>query len=72
MPLPFQVDLDLAPHTTLSKAGRDYAHNCFSMPDLKLSPGYHIGVSGLASGYSEPDTVDIYAVSVVLACSRRS
>lgn len=57
-----QVDLDLSPHTTLAKAGRDYAHNCFSLPGLNLTPGSYVGLSGLASGYTEPDSIDVYAV----------
>ncbi|GAA6060111.1 hypothetical protein JCM10212_003519 [Sporobolomyces blumeae] len=59
-----RVDLDLAPHTTLAKAGRDYAHNCFTLDGVNLSPGSYIGVSGLASGNTEPDTIDIYAMDV--------
>ncbi|KAK4048355.1 hypothetical protein OIV83_004877 [Microbotryomycetes sp. JL201] len=59
-----RVDLDLSPHTTLAKAGRDYAHNCFIMPGVSLTPGHHLGVSALASGYTEPDAVDIYALDV--------
>jgi hypothetical protein len=58
-----QVDLDLSPHTTLAKAGRDYAHNCFHLPGLTLAPGNYVGISGLASAYTEPDTIDVYAVS---------
>lgn len=67
-----QVDLDLSPHTTLAKAGRDYAHNCFMLPGVKLTPGYHVGVSGLASGYTEPDSIDVYAVSSPLFPATRS
>ncbi|KAM0791212.1 hypothetical protein ACM66B_005693 [Microbotryomycetes sp. NB124-2] len=59
-----RVDLDLSPHTTLSKAGRDYAHNCFIMTGVSLTPGHHLGVSALASGYTEPDAVDVYALDV--------
>ncbi|KAK4053879.1 hypothetical protein OIO90_003716 [Microbotryomycetes sp. JL221] len=59
-----RVDLDLSPHTSLAKAGRDYAHNCFVMSGVILAPGNHIGVSALASGYTEPDAVDIYALDV--------
>ncbi|ORY81781.1 concanavalin A-like lectin/glucanase domain-containing protein [Leucosporidium creatinivorum] len=56
-----RVDLDLSPHTTLAKAGRDYAHNCFHLPGLTLAPGSYVGLSGLASAYTEPDTIDVYA-----------
>ncbi|GAA6016735.1 hypothetical protein JCM11491_000224 [Sporobolomyces phaffii] len=59
-----RVDLDLAPHTTLSKAGRDYAHNCFTLDGVNLTPGSYLGISGLASGNTEPDTIDIYAMDV--------
>jgi hypothetical protein len=58
------VDLDLAPHTTLAKAGRDYAHNCFTLDGVNLTPGSYLGISGLASGNTEPDTIDIYAMDV--------
>ncbi|KAM0752451.1 concanavalin A-like lectin/glucanase [Meredithblackwellia eburnea MCA 4105] len=59
-----RVDLDLAPHTTLAKAGRDYAHNCFTLPGIKLTPGNYFGLTGLASGNAEPDSVDVYAMDV--------
>ncbi|SGY22836.1 BQ5605_C019g08864 [Microbotryum silenes-dioicae] len=59
-----RVDLDLAPHTTLDKIGRDYAHNCFLMEGIKLPPKGYIGISGLAGGNSEPDAIDIYAVDI--------
>ncbi|SCV71830.1 BQ2448_4524 [Microbotryum intermedium] len=59
-----RVDLDLAPHTTLEKAGRDYAHNCFHMEGVKLPPKGYLGISGLAGGNSEPDAIDIYAVDI--------
>lgn len=65
-PTSLQVDLDLSPHTTLAQAGRDYAHNCFHLPGLTLAPGSYIGISGLASAYTEPDTIDVYAVSWVI------
>ncbi|GAA5925140.1 uncharacterized protein JCM15063_004934 [Sporobolomyces koalae] len=55
---------DLSPHTTLAKAGRDYAHNCFTLDGVNLTPGSFIGISGLASGNTEPDTIDIYAMDV--------
>lgn len=64
------MDLDLSPHTSLSQAGRDYAHNCFSLPGINLSPGHYVGVSGMASGYVEPDTIDIYAVSFFLVLKK--
>ncbi|GAA5865817.1 hypothetical protein JCM1840_006260 [Sporobolomyces johnsonii] len=59
-----RVDLDLSPHTTLSKAGRDYAHTCFTLDGVNLTPGSYVGVSGLASGNTEPDTIDVYAMDV--------
>ncbi|GAA5876000.1 hypothetical protein JCM8547_000674 [Rhodosporidiobolus lusitaniae] len=59
-----RVDLDLSPHTTLSKAGRHYEHNCFTLPGVTLSSGMHLGLSGLASGSTEPDSVDVYALDV--------
>ncbi|GAA5832453.1 hypothetical protein JCM3766R1_003081 [Sporobolomyces carnicolor] len=59
-----RVDLDLAPHTTLAKAGRDYAHNCFTLDGVNLNPGNYLGITGLASGNTEPDTIDIYAMDV--------
>ncbi|KAK4702502.1 hypothetical protein P7C70_g3723, partial [Phenoliferia sp. Uapishka_3] len=59
-----RVDLDLAPHTTLAKAGRDYAHNCFSLSGIKIPPGSYFGLTGLASGNAEPDSVDVYAMDV--------
>ncbi|GAA5894201.1 legume-like lectin family protein [Sporobolomyces salmoneus] len=59
-----RVDLDLAPHTTLAKAGRDYAHNCFTLDGVNLTPNNYLGISGLASGNTEPDTIDIYAMDV--------
>lgn len=59
-----RVDLDLSPHTTLSKAGRDYQHNCFYLPGVTLPKGSYIGVSGLAAGNTEPDAIDIYAMDV--------
>jgi hypothetical protein len=59
-----RVDVDLAPHTTLAKAGRDYAHNCFSLSGVNLAPGSFVGITGMASGNAEPDSVDVYAVSL--------
>ncbi|SCZ88821.1 BZ3500_MvSof-1268-A1-R1_Chr2-1g04658 [Microbotryum saponariae] len=59
-----RVDLDLAPHTTLDKVGRDYAHNCFLMEGIKLPPKGYLGISGLAGGNPEPDAIDIYAVDI--------
>ncbi|KAI5481928.1 Legume-like lectin [Pseudohyphozyma bogoriensis] len=59
-----RVDLDLSPHTTLAKAGRDYAHNCFILDGIKLSPGNYLGLTGLAAGNAEPDAVDVYAMDV--------
>jgi hypothetical protein len=59
-----QVDLDLSPHTTLAKAGRDYAHNCFHLEGIELPPSGYIGLTGLAGGNAEPDTVDVYALDV--------
>lgn len=56
--------VDLAPHTTLAKAGRDYAHNCFTLDGVNLTPNNYLGISGLASGNTEPDTIDIYAMDV--------
>ncbi|CEQ39471.1 SPOSA6832_01012, partial [Sporobolomyces salmonicolor] len=44
--------------------GRDYAHNCFTLDGVSLSPGSYVGVSGLASGNTEPDTIDVYAMDV--------
>lgn len=58
------MDLDLAPHTTLSKVGRDYAHNCWSMDGVKLEPGSYFGISGMAAGNTEPDSIDVYALDV--------
>ncbi|BGP16210.1 hypothetical protein JCM10213_007067 [Rhodosporidiobolus nylandii] len=61
-----RVDLDLSPHTSLSKAGRHYEHNCFTLEGVKLprdAPLY-FGISGLASGGTEPDAVDVYAMDV--------
>ncbi|GAA6040909.1 hypothetical protein JCM8097_003182 [Rhodosporidiobolus ruineniae] len=59
-----RVDLDLDSHTSLSKAGRHYEHNCFTLQGVKLNPGMHLGVSALASGSTEPDAVDVYALDV--------
>ncbi|GAA5919760.1 hypothetical protein JCM6882_003758 [Rhodosporidiobolus microsporus] len=59
-----RVDLDLSPHTTLSKAGRHYEHNCFTLEGIKLAPNMHLGLSALASGSTEPDAVDVYAMDV--------
>ncbi|GAA6006880.1 hypothetical protein JCM10207_009125 [Rhodosporidiobolus poonsookiae] len=59
-----RVDLDLSPHTTLSKAGRHYEHNCFTLEGVKLANNMYLGVTGLASGNTEPDSVDIYAMDV--------
>ncbi|KAL8280013.1 hypothetical protein RQP46_007594 [Phenoliferia psychrophenolica] len=59
-----RVDLDLAPHTTLAKAGRDYAHNCFALDGIKIPTGAHFGLTGIASGNAEPDSVDVYAMDV--------
>ena len=59
-----RVDLDLAPHTTLAKAGRDYAHNCFSLDGIKLPTGAQFGLTGMASGNAEPDSIDVYALDV--------
>lgn len=59
-----QCDLDLTPHTTLSAAGRDFAHHCWSVSGVTLDPGSHFGVSGLASGSTEPDAIDLYAIDV--------
>lgn len=57
-----RVDLDLAPHTTLAKAGRDYAHNCFALSGINLDTNYHVGITALSGGNTEPDTVDVYAL----------
>ncbi|KPV74695.1 uncharacterized protein RHOBADRAFT_53651 [Rhodotorula graminis WP1] len=59
-----RVDLDLSPHTTLAKAGRHYEHNCFSLEGVTLPVGTFVGISGLASGNTEPDVVDVYAMDV--------
>ncbi|GAA5991265.1 hypothetical protein JCM11641_000405 [Rhodosporidiobolus odoratus] len=59
-----RLDLDLSPHTTLSKAGRHYEHNCFTLPGVTLTPNNYLGISGLASGSTEPDAVDVYAMDV--------
>lgn len=67
-----QVDLDLSPHTTLSDAGRDYIHNCFSLPGVTLAKGHYLGISGIASGSTEPDIIDVYAVSSNSARCERS
>lgn len=59
-----QVDLDLSPHTTLSSETRSYAHNCFEINGVEIDSGRYFGLSALASGNSEPDVVDIYAMDV--------
>lgn len=59
-----QVDLDLSPHTTLSSESRSYAHNCFEITGVEIDSGRYFGLSALASGNSEPDVVDIYAMDV--------
>lgn len=40
------------------------AHNCFHLDGVTLPKGSYLGVSGLASGNTEPDAVDIYALDV--------
>ncbi|BGP48211.1 hypothetical protein JCM10450v2_004083 [Rhodotorula kratochvilovae] len=59
-----RVDLDLSPHTTLAKAGRHYEHNCFTLDGVTLPAGAFVGISGLASGNTEPDAIDVYAMDV--------
>lgn len=59
-----RVDLDLTPHTNLATGSRSYQHNCFSMDGIELEKGYYFGLSALASGNTEPDAVDIYALDV--------
>ncbi|GJN90487.1 hypothetical protein Rhopal_003498-T1 [Rhodotorula paludigena] len=59
-----RVDLDLSPHTTLAKAGRHYEHNCFTLEGVNLPQNAYFGISGLASGNTEPDTIDVYAMDV--------
>ncbi|BGP24666.1 legume-like lectin [Rhodotorula toruloides] len=59
-----RVDLDLSPHTTLAKAGRHYEHNCFNLEGINLPANSYVGISGLASGNTEPDVVDVYAMDV--------
>jgi len=56
-----RVDLDLTPHTTLSTAARVFSHHCFTIKGVRLPPGYHIGLTGMASGNPDPDSVDVYA-----------
>ena len=56
-----QVDLDLQPHTTLSDEQRHFSHHCLTVKDVSMPTGYHFGLSALASGNTEPDSVDIYA-----------
>lgn len=51
-------------HTTLSAAGRDFAHHCWTINDVKLEAGSYFGVSGIASGSTEPDAIDLYAIDV--------
>lgn len=34
------------------------------MPGVNLDAGSYFGVSGLASGSTEPDTIDLYAIDV--------
>ena len=57
-----RVDLDLTPHTTLSEAARVFTHHCFTIEGVSIPPGYHFGITGLASGNTEPDSVDVYAL----------
>jgi hypothetical protein len=56
-----RVDLDLQPHTTLSQEKRNFNHHCLTVKDVQLPTGYHFGLSALASGNTEPDSVDVYA-----------
>lgn len=56
-----RVDLDLTPHTTLSTSSRVFSHHCFTIKGVRLPPGYHIGLTGLASGNPNADSVDVYA-----------
>jgi hypothetical protein len=56
-----QVDLDLQPHTTLSDEARHFSHHCLTVKDISLPTGYYFGLSAMASGNTEPDSVDIYA-----------
>lgn len=56
-----QVDLDLQPHTTLSDENRRFSHHCLTVKDISLPSGYYFGLSALASGNTEPDSIDIYA-----------
>jgi hypothetical protein len=56
-----QVDLDLQPHTTLLPEKRHFTHHCFTVKDVSLPAGYHFGITGLSSGNTDPDSVDVYA-----------
>lgn len=53
--------MDLQPHTSLSQEQRHFTHHCFTVQDVELPSGYHFGLTGLASGNTEPDSVDVYA-----------
>lgn len=56
-----RVDLDLQPHTTLSQEKRHYSHHCLTVKDIQLPAGYHFGLTALAGGNTEPDSIDVYA-----------